>query len=514
MKISIGDNRIFANVSNDRTVAEVEELTGYIDVYASAFGFSPLASATDNVTALQYAVKYGHKRVHIYEGTYHLNNTILLDSHTIIIGEGDVQLSRSAGYGCYFMNRGATEDKWNEDIELSNFNFVTNGLGIYNPIVERLNCHIGFYHIRDLNINNVQMLDGNNSLYFIYCCDFEAVRFTDIDIISLKDGINLACGHDGIYRRVNFGTYDDACALAGAAFPSHCLKIGDIYDISFIDCLDYTPPGQIVGGFFIRALVASWTDWNNGNTYKTGNYINANGNIYQCSNATGFSGIGTVEPSHTSGDVTGADGITWHYLQSQLTKNHTDIYNITLTNTTHNKVRSLFYANSYVGTYLEAVYPGTEDTPLVYNIIIDGSGIEPGGGAINIVTSDGALTDCIIRNCSITLVNYIHWNYNTTSVFNRNVDYTIDNNNINILGGYFRSKMDTENIYMHGIGNNMVNVAAVLYKGAGEPSTFRINCDTLKLQTSKFSGLTPVIGDRLNSQNGVYEYTAGGWILV
>lgn len=76
----------------------------------------------------------------------------------------------------------------------------------------------------------------------------------------------------------------------------------------------------------VTGVVRHYIPWVSGETatYGTSNYA-TNGNSYRCSNA---GGTASVEPTHTSGTVTGADGIAW----TVLVLNKREYNTVTITN--------------------------------------------------------------------------------------------------------------------------------------------------------------------------------------
>ena len=63
---------------------------------AATFGFLPTASATENVAALQNAVKGGGTILVDYPGVYEVNDTIRVPSNTTIIFGANVIISLTA----------------------------------------------------------------------------------------------------------------------------------------------------------------------------------------------------------------------------------------------------------------------------------------------------------------------------------------------------------------------------------------------------------------------------------
>ena len=97
-------------------------------VDAAAHGFSPTATAADNVAALQQAVAGGNKLVTITTpGFYDLDATVWLDSHTRLECRPGVILRKVARYGFVLANRGIETREWNEGIAIDGVEIACNG---------------------------------------------------------------------------------------------------------------------------------------------------------------------------------------------------------------------------------------------------------------------------------------------------------------------------------------------------------------------------------------------------
>lgn len=475
---------------------------------ASDYGFSTTNSADDNVTALQNAVT-GGGRIYIDAGTYDLNDTILLDSNTEILCERGTTLNKSESYSLVFMNRGALTEEWNENISIKNINVQTNGTGSYCTVVHGMDGHIGFYYIKNLLIENFQCLDIGSTLFTIVIHQWENVVLNNIKIEGDKDGIHFGPGHGARVINYTARCYDDGVNLNGIAYPSHCVIVGDIYDIKFIDCCDEKVEGQVEGGAFLKMMGASWTDWGAGNTYKTGNITKNAGKLYQCNNDNGFSGTAADAPTHDIGEVTGGDGIVWRYKQEALDKDYVEIYDIQIIRGKFTKARFLLNPLLDGGDYLDAVYPGTEGNSTAYDITVNGVNT-----LNNILVSDprGMLIELKVINSYLKGISYIYYNYGYSNAYNTTINIILSNNMMPTGGNYVRTKHDTQHVQIFGSGNYHSS-SGLIYKNEGEPSTFRINNESVILNDlAELNKLTPDVGDLCRTPAGLWIYKAGGWV--
>jgi len=489
-----------------------------VSINASLYGFSTTADAATNVTALQNALNDGFKEVVINEGTYDLNSTILLDSYTRIKGIGNVTLKKTSNYSHVFVNKGGTLNYYDDSIYIDNINIDTNSTIAYSGLIKGNLSHLGFYHIKNLYLSNMGFYNGESVLFSIKIDDFQNVSISDIVFESLKDGIKIGNGDTAIIDSCTFNTYDDATSIPGVDFEVHTVSVGDTSGVIIKNCT-HNQYGVGVGGSFCRIMGASWEQWGAGKQYQRGDLCDNNGHLYQVANDTSpFTVASSVEePIHVSGEVTGAtDGIVWRYLHPAPTNRYVTIDNIEFDNITYNKAQQAIYVNLYndAGEFLRAAYPGTEHLSTITNLVIKNNNYSPVVGVeseLPFIITEGNLLDFKILNSTLKSAYYIYKSDNDF-VFDRNVTVEISGCLIEGDEMYFRSARNAENIYCTG-SDNTVNNARLIGAIGGEPSTFRVNNDTLLLRSGEHLKLSPEIGDRCLTTDGIYEYTSEGWVL-
>lgn len=377
------------------------------------FGFSPTASAEQNVIALQAAVSGGGLIVIHTPGTYELNDTILLDSDTKLICTSGVVFKKVAPYCNVLLNRGALTKEYNEDITIDGLEICVNGFEAEPSLVHGLRAQLGFFYIRNLNIRNFKCLDGQSYQFLIYIVTWEHLRIENVELAGDKDGIKLSNGHDAIINDVNLNTYDDGLSLCGTDYPSVCVEAGDVYNVRCTNIHDQQYK-NIFGRTFL-ILTGSWADYQNGNEYGSGDFCLSQGKLYQCVNKGGFLGIASSPPSHDNGISAGSDKISWRFVQS-CSFLQTNVYNITFDNCVFEKSGNIianwitpsWHYRKFNGVH-RPFYPGTEKHSRSWGISVCNCRINAKAPQV-LVNLMGNMNDLSISNCyfsnpQITVLN-------------------------------------------------------------------------------------------------------------
>lgn len=480
---------------------------GYIK-FAEDYGYSPSANAATNTAALQAAVLNGGT-IFVRKGIYDMNDTILLDSNTNLIFEPGTKLKKVASYCQVFLNRGALTAEYNTNITIDGLEILTNGNDPSSTLLFGCRAHMGFYCIKNLTITNFKLLDGINltNAYCFHITRFENLYMDGIQLTHGKDGIDLYNGHHALIQNAILETRDDATALKTIDYPGVIVEIGDVHDITFRNITDRTASGQAVTGQFCRAMNCSWADWESGNMYLIGNLALNNGHLYQVQNCQTTAVEGTVAPTHTIGEVTGADGITWRY-KNESTVYHADIYNIRFDQITQTKPRIFFAAELYMSTtYLMAVYPGTEALSKIYNVsVTNGNFVKSESSGF--IGSCGNLTDLTLIGNLIDNAETIFSSADAVPEFANSTRIVMVGNILKNTTNFIFYTKAGEAIYLTTSGNVSENELAFGVAG----STLRINGTDLTLGANKRNNLTPEIGDMIKEASGTWIYKAAGWV--
>lgn len=360
-----------------------------------SLGFSPGASADQNVKALQETLLGGGLVVIDIPGIYELNNTIFFDSNTQLICVKGVVFKKTAAYCNVLMNRGALTKEYNENITIDGLEISVNGYEANPDIVYGLRAQLGFFYIKNLSIKNFTCLDGGSHQYLIYIVTWEHLYIDTVRLVGDKDGIKLNNGHEAIIKNLDLTTYDDGMSLCGTDYASTTVEVGDVYNVCYSNVTDHQYKN--IFGRTCLIYTGSWADYADGNEYRSSDFCLNKGKLYQCINAHGFTSISSVMPIHNVGVITGADTISWRYIQD-CDFHHTDVYNITFDNCIFEKSGNLIAAWLEVSAFQRNFYPGTEGLSNIWGVSINNCKIKATGEQVLLCVS-GNMKDVIISNC-------------------------------------------------------------------------------------------------------------------
>jgi len=338
-------------------------------INAANYGFLPTTTASANVAAWN-SMPSGKKIKITTPGTYQINNTLWLKSNTTYEFCAGCTVKKATGssfshiFGNYGMLTLATDN--NIKFYGNGLRLQVNGIDTYSLTdtnispVPRCRAQFQLFHVINFIIDDFYIDDGLDDQFSFSMSDCHNGEISNIDIRAEKDGISIVSSSDLNIHNCILDTWDDYFFLgvAYAVATPYIANTENIY-ISDIVLKMHTPTG---GGFAARIYDASWTNWTNGQTYHWNEYCINEGKIY--ANETAENKVASVAPTHTSGAVTGADGIKWWYVQNG-TITHADIKNITFKNIDIQSDKGGFrFYNNWVTT-------GTEGTAIIDDIVFD-----------------------------------------------------------------------------------------------------------------------------------------------
>jgi len=225
---------------------------------------------------------------------------------------------------------------------------------------------------------------------------------SNVNILYDKDGLDIVGSSHLGFIDCYVNTRDDAIFIGtGYAFNTPVLK--DTFDISF-ERITFESDWVDIGNAW-QIWSASWDNWLNGRTYIWNEFCINAGRIY--GNTSQDDTVGTVAPTHTSGTVTGADGIAWKFMQDG-TLNYTSVYDISIKDINFNCSRKLLKLRNIVTE-------GTEGICIIDNLTVDdlrikASGYKGSGTPIDHYAQIGNLTiknTDIIADVSLTNSEFI-----------------------------------------------------------------------------------------------------------
>ncbi len=244
-------------------------------VNAADFGFLPGRTGDENREALAAAVKNASHVVADKAGIYDIVGTVTLPSDTHLEFAGGVTLRRvpladKNLEGNLFINEGAYEGRFNENISVKGAHITVNGVesaGVspQSPnVIAGLRGHIAFLYIKNLLLEDIEITDIMQKDYAIQISDFENAEVRRVHIEGLKDGVHFGPGRGFAVRDSVFRTYDDAIALNCADYSVSNPNFGPISDGIIENCTELE--GYKTEAFFIRILVGTARRWQKGMT--------------------------------------------------------------------------------------------------------------------------------------------------------------------------------------------------------------------------------------------------------
>ena len=350
---------------------------------ASAYGFLPTNDGVTNATNLQAAINAlggGGLILVDYPGTYEISRSIIVPSNTELIFGENVYIKRVTDsqnkFGRFmFVNSGALDGTYNENIKIKGLKALPNG-NLDATAVRDISAEAGLRglvvmaRIKNLVIEDFQVIDLNYVQYSAQIAFFENVRIENVRIETAKDGLHFGTGNGFIIRNCYFLTNDDPIALNAIDYPNSNVGIGDITNgvIENIYLLAPEPGSGFSTTRGMLMLSGAWKNWKSGNSYqKYGDVCVNNGVIYQTYSPQGPTSdqlVSTVPPTHQSGAQMYSDGLQWLAKQNVNAVLSANIKNVAFRNIyVYRDVTCLFMILSSESDYLRSIYPGSDQTP-------------------------------------------------------------------------------------------------------------------------------------------------------
>ena len=357
--------------------------------YADKYGFLPDNDAQANSKALQRCLN-GGGRIRVRKaGTYSISRTLMLDSDTDLSFDDGVVLSKTIGsdsLGARFMfiNRGAFNREYDENIRISGLHIRCNGLDSRSgqeldvPTIVGLLSQVAFFYVRNLNINHFTLLDLPPHDFAIQICTFENATLEDVHIEGMKDAVHFGPGRGFVVRHGIFKTYDDPIALNAHDYTTSNPELGWIEDGLIEDCVDLDDPDNGTTGFFARILAGGWRDWEEGmDIQSSGDAVVCEGRIYRSNGPkVNVNYTSTFRPSHEEGTMTYPDGITWTMSQNRNICHSCGVRNVIFRDIRLQKKRNVALCLHFDhDQYSRSYYPYAE-IPIQSNIVFERVSVE------------------------------------------------------------------------------------------------------------------------------------------
>lgn len=362
----------------NQTTYEVESGAGDIQlklpkriINAADYGFDPDASAAVNVAAWNSMPGDCEVRICI-PGVYEINSTLYLRGDTTYrFCEGITIKKTGLSFCQVFANDAYAIGLRNENIYLYGSGLVINVNSNEtegSPAIPYMKGQISIYQCDSFIIDDIYCNTIGTNQYFCMISDVNDFQISNLYIEGNKDGVDLVgpCSN-GIIKYVTTKTADDGIFIGGAGYAGNLPQIGEISNISLLNYSDLQKTGQ--GGNAIRIPVFSWSIWTLGNSYQKAEPCVNNGKIYVKQNDG--SAVAVNAPVHTSGIVTGADGISWRFMKYG-TETEANVTNILIKDCTSSSSRRFLLMEipnadaNWIGAS-----PGTYGNAYIENLIID-----------------------------------------------------------------------------------------------------------------------------------------------
>ena len=352
--------------------------------YADRYGFLPDNDGVANSEALQRCLDGGGKIRVRKAGTYEISRTLMLDSDTDLSFDQGVVLSKTVGPDSLgarfaFINRGAFNREYDENIHISGLHLRCNGLDSRSgqeldmPGIVGLSCQLGFFYVKDLIIDHFTLLDLPPRDFAIQICTFENASVENVHIEGMKDAVHFGPGRGFVVRHGIFKTFDDPIALNAHDYTTSNPELGWIEDGLIEDCIDLDDPANGTTGFFARILAGGWRDWEEGmDIQSSGDAVVSEGRIYRTNGPkVKVNYTSTFRPSHEEGTVTYPDGITWTMSQNRNICHSCGVRNVVFRDILLQKKRNVALCLHFDhDQYSRSYYPYAE-IPVQSNIVFE-----------------------------------------------------------------------------------------------------------------------------------------------
>jgi hypothetical protein len=295
----------------------------YLSYWATR-GVTPGADATLITTEINTALtNFGTVKI-TEAGVYDIDDTIYIPSNRTLEFVAGCTIKKTGDETTYthvFINKGVLTNTRDVNINVygNGLRVMVNGIDDYTSTLAeslRTRGQIQFLNVDNLMIDDLYIDDGGTNQYGLCVAGCTFTTINDYKYKGEKDGLKIIACSDCVVNSIETDSLDDGISIVGADYNIVSCLIGSSERVTIDGWID--KPHAAAYGRSILFLQDSWDDWGNGVTYGYQEACNNAGNLYRKSNAG--SAVASVAPTHTTGEVTGADGIKWLYIQNSVTK--------------------------------------------------------------------------------------------------------------------------------------------------------------------------------------------------
>ena len=405
-------------------VLKLPTITGTRIIDAYIFGFSPSATGETNSIAINNALSLGGKIIVSIPGVYEIDDSIVLPSNTTIEFVKGCTLKHvipsHSNFVNTFKNKGCETSTGNDNISI-----IGNGLKIdFNghdgteggatlPFAYQ-NGRISFFKVTNFEVSGIYVndLEEGYTMYFFELTNCAFGKINDINLKNYsKDGIDLIHSHDIHIKNYRSTTGDDAIFM-GSGWINYDKTIGDTYNITIENWIG----DSVFVGVPSRIITTSWDDWQTGRTYMGSEEdaselcVNA-GRVYR--KVTNGNQVASNAPTHSTGIVTGIDGIGW-LVVSDTVKYTNDVYNIRYIN-----CRVVNTYSQFLWAYESPTFSQNANTAILDDVFFEDCNFQSDSGVVTVAYSAFVLASCnigrmVFNNCRVGFKeNISNLGYNT-----------------------------------------------------------------------------------------------------
>lgn len=410
--------------------------------YASSYGFLPTSTGLENKIALQAALDEGGHIFVSVPGIYEIDNTVFIgDNTTLEFCPGCTLKKVATGASNYFSQifcsksvKDATMSSRNKNIKIigNGLNLNINGQDNKGGMTYKyMLAEICLFQVDNFEVSGLTVDDLTPAYqqYFFEMLNCNDGYVHEIDLKNYsKDGIDIVCSKRIHIKNYKSNTGDDAIFI-GYGWLEFTPLLGDTEDILIENWERYH--SSIAAGNSALIATASWDEWMSGRQYGGGvgdaaescSYL---GNVYR--KVTTGTQTASVAPTHTYGEVTGADGINWRFIAASSEKS-ANVRRVTFKNC------SGFADRDFIrGSYQDKTVQANVNQAIISNLVFDSCKWLPYpsiANTFNYFIDRGANYDVIkFIDCDININNYV--NSNTCTFFKSlhsvtHTNYLIDN---------------------------------------------------------------------------------------
>jgi len=506
---SFSTNNInFAFMGGGLSQAKIEKLNDLVDwfnVEMRMLGLLAASSSSQRTSLLQAVLSGGDKTVTLPSiDTLKFSSTIFLDNRTTL-NCGNTVVAKDASYSNVFINRGATTKTFNTDITINNLTLATRDYDAVPENAAGMRGHLSFFFIKNLTLTDFECRDGGDYQYMIQLAKWENVLLDGIIIESDKDALDFLCGHDAVVRDAYIESYDDCIFIGPVGYPSSQPEaMGDVYNIEFININYYDSTRTLPArGCFV--YTSSWADWTADSTYKTGDFALNSGYLYQCNNANNFSATAANAPVHTSGTEVGADGISWHCIDTA-NYYYANVYDISFDSCLFYDPSQFFAFSNDNDAFMRNIYPGTESLSKAYNFTVTNSTFSRTRAAFaNLNIEELNFENCVFDSMQYFIVNTSK-GLTGDSIQINSTNCTFTNLSETFLYAFTKKLVYTSTGDSY---DNSVFVNTIYGPPTGTGYLRVINNQTLPFNT--LANLSPLTGDICRDLTGIKQWDGDSW---